>query len=137
MSLSSPTNFYHVFKNHDPPRVFQILTQSLNKLNQQRQVRLKWTKPDPKTLTVSFQTKLSLRSTNWAGSHGEARCVATGGGDYTGTKLQLSLVPAGSSFAAGLAGGGDGITVVARRGFDMGEREAIWNSIIKEVQSRL
>ena len=134
MSLSSPTNFYHVFKNHDPPRVFQILTQSLNKLNQERQVRLKWTKPDPETLTVSFQTKLSLRSTNWAGSHGEARCVAS---PTTGTKLQLSLVPAGSSFEAGLAGGGDGITVVARRGFDMGEREAIWNSIIKEVQSRL
>ena len=90
----SPTDFAHVFKNHDPLRIFEILIQSLNELNQKRQLRLKWTKPDRKALTVSFQTKLGIKSTSWAGSQGEARCVAS---PPNGTELQLVLVPAGGT----------------------------------------
>lgn len=132
----SPTDFTHVFDNHDPPQVFEILTQSLNELNQQRQVRLKWTKSDPATLTVSFQTKVGLRTTGAAGQHGEARCVAT---SPSGTELQLALLPAGSKFLAGMSGPGgrDGQSVMSRYGYDMGERQAIWDSIIKEVTRQL
>ncbi len=130
----SHTDFVHIFKNHDPLRVFEILMQSLNELNQKRQVRLKWTEPDPKTLTVSFQTKVAVKSTSWGGNHGEARCVAS---PPNGTELQLVLVPAASRAFASLSGSMDGHTVLSRRGYDIGEREAIWNSIIKEVQSQL
>ena len=132
----SPTDFARVFKNHDPLRVFEILLQSLNELNQKRQVRLKWTKSDPATLTVTFQTKVGVRTTGAAGQHGEARCVAS---SPSGTELQLVLVPAGSKFMAGMSGPGgrDGQSMMSRRGYDMGERQAIWDSIIKEVTRQL
>jgi hypothetical protein len=132
----SPTDFARVFKNHDPLRVFEILLQSLNELNQKRQVRLKWTKSDPATLTVTFQTKVGVRTTNATGHHGKARCVAS---SPSGTELQLVLLPAGSKFMAAMSGPGgrDGQSMMSRRGYDMGERQAIWDSIIKEVTRQL
>ena len=129
----SPTDFTHLFHDLAPEEAFDVLTRSLRELDQKRQVKLKWTKPAPRSLTVTFETRGGFKSTG-GGTYGEARCVASPGNR---TELQLTLVPAGSRFYAAMGSGQqarDGLSVFARRGYDYGERQKIWKAIIGEMR---
>ena len=130
----SPTDFTHLFHDLAPEEAFDVLTRSLRELDQKRQVKLKWTKPAPRSLTVTFQTRTTFWSSSFGGTYGEARCVASPGNR---TELQLTLVPAGSRFYAAMGSGQqarDGLSVFARRGYDYGERQKIWKAIIGEMR---
>ncbi len=128
----SPTDFTHLFHDLAPEEAFDVLTRSLRELDQKRQVKLKWTKPAPRSLTVTFETRGGFKSTG-GGTYGEARCVASPGNR---TELQLTLVPAGSRLLAAMSSGQqarDGLSVMAGRGYDLGERQKLWETIIGEM----
>ena len=129
----SPTDFTHLFHDLAPEEAFDVLTRSLRELDQKRQVKLKWTKPAPRSLTVTFQTRTTFWSSSFGGTYGEARCVASPGNR---TELQLTLVPAGSRLLAAMSSGQqarDGLSVAAGRGYDFGERQKLWETIIGEM----
>ena len=133
MPLRSPSDFRHTFKNHDPAHIFDLLLLSLSELNRKRIVRLKSTTPKPASLTVRFHTRTAMRSSSIGGSLGEANCVSS---THGGTDLQLSLTPAGSKFHAAMSSGKSartGLSIVAQHGVDYGERQKIWDEIIKEL----
>ncbi len=134
MPLRSPTSFRHTFKNHDPAHIFDLLLLSLSELNRKRIVRLKSTTPKPASLTLRFHTRTGMRSSSVGGNLGEANCVLSSHG---GTDLQLSLTPAGSKFHAAMSSGKSartGLSIVAQHGVDYGERQKIWDEIIKQLQ---
>jgi len=129
----SPTDFTHLFHDLAPEEAFDVLTRSLRELGQKRQVKLKWTKPAPRSLTVTFEARNGFKH-NGGNTYGEARCVASPGNR---TELQLTLVPAGSWIMAAMSSGQqarDGLSVVARRGYDFGARQNIWKAIIGEMK---
>lgn len=137
MPMRSPTFFSYTFKKQQPADIFNLLLLSLNELNRKRTVKLKSTTPDPASLTIRFHTRTGMRSSSFGGHLGEANCVLS---THGATDLQLSLQPAGSKFTAAMSSGKTartGLTIAAQHGVDYGERQKIWDEIVKELQLQL
>ena len=129
----SPTDFLHLFKNHEPEHVFNVLMASADDLHEKKIVKFKWFEHDQDALTIHFMTRARFKYNSSHGFRGEGICVPS---ELGGTEFLLHLVK-DFDYGGNLLGSLAGKSLLDKREVDFGEGKDIWNAIIREINSHL